>query len=149
MNTALFILTLVLLIVLLVRTLYQRHIEDVDAESAIPETVIKVECPRSTPWFADVPLVETQPTDRYQYTIVLESTADCPPVHKLYPLFSNAKKDFEGQPVEFRDSVVERCPGKSYPRLLKIRRNGDVLEYEGYPDYAAIADWIRNEALLV
>lgn len=35
-----------------------------------------------------------------------------------------------------------------YPRVIKIRRNGDVLFYDGATEPGAFYDWVMNEALL-
>lgn len=35
-----------------------------------------------------------------------------------------------------------------FPKIIKIRRDGQVMEYKGYTDYAPLYDWILNEGIL-
>lgn len=35
-----------------------------------------------------------------------------------------------------------------YPKVIKIRRSGQVMEYTGHTDYGPLSDWILNEQIL-
>jgi hypothetical protein len=35
-----------------------------------------------------------------------------------------------------------------FPKIIKIRPNGQILEYQGHSNFGALADWIRDERIL-
>ena len=88
------------------------------------------------------------------YTITLQDIGDCCDNHKLTILFEYAAKEMHADGtaathnIEFRREHLADTKLSGFPRIIKTRRNGDVLEYTGATDYAPLADWIINESIL-
>lgn len=92
-----------------------------------------------------------------EFTIVLERDDKCQK-HKLVMLFRYVAKQMLADSsavtagIEFVENVEEPKDHNgnivAYPRIYKIRRNGQVLEYTGNMDFAQLHDWVLNEALL-
>lgn len=95
---------------------------------------------------------KTQPA----YEIRLLSRHGCGK-HKLNMIFNQIAKQYtanpppEGCTIKFTTEIVDdTLPTNLYgfPKLIKIRRDGQILEYDGQTNYGEIYDWIMNESLL-
>ncbi len=93
----------------------------------------------------------------YAYEVrLLHRDVNCK--HKLSMLFNYIAKTWldNGESaranVKFsRELVDETNPYNlygGYPKVIKIRRNGQVLEYTGATNYGSLSDWIMNESIL-
>jgi hypothetical protein len=78
--------------------------------------------------------------------------------HHLVGLFDLIAKQFLSDPttaaanIKFTKELVNdrdlaNFDGE-YPKIIKIRRNGQVLEYKGATNYGSLSDWILNQGLL-
>jgi len=98
------------------------------------------------------------------YTIKMLYTANCAQ-HPLYFLFHQLAKDLTGADdcaaggrsaqagIVFTKEIIDNTVPYSrwdsaFPIILKIRRDGQILKYNGYTNYGQLYDWIMNEALL-
>lgn len=91
------------------------------------------------------------------YTIMLLYKPECRK-HQLVMLFEYVAKEmladgtastaniaFERQLIDPQDPMALYG---GYPKIIKVRRTGQVLEYTGYTDYGPLRDWCLNEGLL-
>lgn len=74
--------------------------------------------------------------------------------HGLVPLFGRVAKDFLDDPVKaesrvafVKEIVDEDVPG-SFPKIVKIRRSGQIIEYTGFPGYGPLQDFVLDEGRL-
>lgn len=90
------------------------------------------------------------------FEIVLMYRDGCK-THKLVTLFEYISKEFSDDElynkIKFTRKLVDnRDPQNltsgSFPKIIKIRPTGQILEYTGYTDASALRDWILNESLL-
>jgi hypothetical protein len=89
------------------------------------------------------------------FTILLLYSRGCE-IQPLYRLTKSIEKelqqDITASSIAFEYKYVNVCEVENVteglPRLFKIRRNGEVLEYTKGPYYGAIRDWVLNEGLL-
>ena len=78
--------------------------------------------------------------------------------HPLVAMFWHMKDQYEADETnpssrikfvaEIADPADSYNWGGPFPKLLKIRPSGQVLEYQGHVNFGAIADWIRDERIL-
>lgn len=78
--------------------------------------------------------------------------------HKLKMIFDEIAKQYtsrvypRGCGIRFTTEIVDdTLPANlfsGFPKLIKIRRNGQVLTYTGHANYGQVYDWIMNESLL-
>jgi len=78
--------------------------------------------------------------------------------HRLVGLFNLIAKQFLNDPVNpdsriaftrelITDSDIKDFDN-AYPKIIKIRRSGQVMEYLGASNYGSLHDWILNEGIL-
>ena len=73
--------------------------------------------------------------------------------HPLFMLFKYLQKEMSSQEldIEFQMEFVDVTNPynlySGFPKIIKIRRDGQVLEYKGYSDYAQLHDWVLNEGI--
>lgn len=93
----------------------------------------------------------------YAYEVrLLHRDVNCK--HKLSMLFNYIAKTWldNGESaranVKFSHELVDETNPYNlyggYPKVIKIRRNGQVLEYTGATNYGSLSDWIMNESIL-
>jgi hypothetical protein len=78
--------------------------------------------------------------------------------HRLVGLFNLIAKQFLNDPsnpdsrIAFTRELITDSDIKdfdnAYPKIIKIRRNGQVMEYLGASNYGSLHDWILNEGIL-
>jgi len=83
--------------------------------------------------------------------------------HPLVPIFWHVKDQYEADetnPSSRIKFIAEQAdPSDPYnwgsvsaygpfPKLIKIRPNGQVLEYQGHANFGAIMDWVRDSRIL-
>lgn len=93
----------------------------------------------------------------YAYEVKLIYRPSCCK-HHLELLFENIAKQMladgtaASSNIKFTKEMADKkLPANLYggfPKIIKIRRNGQVLEYLGATNYGELKDWILNEGLL-
>lgn len=77
--------------------------------------------------------------------------------HRLKMIFDQIAKQYTAQmgankySIKFTTEIVDDTLPQNlwgFPKLIKIRRNGQVLIYSGYTNYGEVYDWIMDESLL-
>lgn len=78
--------------------------------------------------------------------------------HHLALLFEDIAKTMisdgtaETSNIEFQREIIDNTNPYNllggFPKIIKIRKDGQVLEYAGYTNYGQLYDWILNESLL-
>lgn len=78
--------------------------------------------------------------------------------HHLVMLFEHIAKEMiaDGSAstanIEFNRVIVDPTNPANlvggFPKIVKTRRTGQTLQYNGYTDYGPLRDWILNEGLL-
>ena len=78
--------------------------------------------------------------------------------HHLVMLFEHIAKQMisdgsaSSANIEFRRELTD-CTNpynlvSGFPKIMKTRRSGQIMEYKGHTDYGPLHDWILNEGLL-
>lgn len=91
------------------------------------------------------------------FTILLLYTPHCEQ-HQLTMLFRHIRKQFTTDEtaanynIGFNEEIVPPTLGPNMlaglPKVVKVRRSGQILEYKGYTDYGQLSDFILNESIL-
>lgn len=103
--------------------------------------------------------VDEQPKttdDQFAYTIKYMYTGDCG-YSRLATMFDTLAKEMSDEPSTAHIKFIRELVGPlsdgggkipDYPKMIKIRKSGQMLIYDGEPNYGRMKDWILNENLI-
>lgn len=89
------------------------------------------------------------------FTVILLYTPDSEK-HQLCMIFRHIRSQMNSDEtssnynIDFKEDIVPQdvSDKSGLPKVVKVRRNGQLLEYKGYTDYGQLSDFILNEGLL-